>query len=548
VSLSNKDREIAQLPLQTETITAANSDITDEGLKLSGRLRYLRNLVVSNTAVTDHGLSEISNLPALEYLDLSSTKISDAGVQSLKNLKNLSIIDLRNTNVTEEGIRELHKALPSCTIYNDVCGDIRPDKIAMWEEPRDPYANANLERVVPYPSHLAGATSIEQFGNIMHEGWLSGKPEDMGKFTRDLIKLRSGMAQLIEEISPILNPEIAEVQSRWPDLSPEQAEAVAVLRLSANDPEFALKYELFSRLSQQYDSKMEPMRQSLQEALDRASASLGMPQVELNFIQGWGASGVYGDGKISVCSPYQLDDFPKLTALIYHEQVHAKQDVDIICLARDRELGDARLSTDQETRKEQLEKVASTYKEMTGHELNLDWATRVITYREQHSDSLQLTPLERERAESLTQPLRDYPETRQGTLEQDFRDVERTLKFRLDDAGVEGILQALANHETKTQLSLILFGSENPPPEIQAAVDYFSRHHENFDALSLVQTKTALRRLLIERLHRINQERRQNSEDYFFNPFEAEAQIVGRLAERIYQQRFSRPEDAKDVV
>ena len=72
-----------------------STNITDESMKVVGKLKHLRILGLNGTKITDKGLKELVGLKELEDLVLSSTQVTAAGVTDLK------------------------KALPKCRINSD---------------------------------------------------------------------------------------------------------------------------------------------------------------------------------------------------------------------------------------------------------------------------------------------------------------------------------------------------------------------------------------------------------------------------------------------
>lgn len=89
----------------------ANSDVTDETLRLLRGHRDLRELDINESQVTDAGLAVLAALPNLASLKLRGTKITDEGFQQhLLPLTNLNQVDLRDTAVTPESVDQWQSA------------------------------------------------------------------------------------------------------------------------------------------------------------------------------------------------------------------------------------------------------------------------------------------------------------------------------------------------------------------------------------------------------------------------------------------------------
>lgn len=88
-----------------------DSQVTDESLKLIGRMPELERLHLEKTAVTDAGLAHLAGLTNLEYLNLYETKITDAGLAPLHGLPKLRKLYLWQTAVTIQGKRDFERAV-----------------------------------------------------------------------------------------------------------------------------------------------------------------------------------------------------------------------------------------------------------------------------------------------------------------------------------------------------------------------------------------------------------------------------------------------------
>lgn len=113
-----------------EKLSLRRTRITDLGLK---RLRAsrLRFLALDDTSVTDTGIAHIgmikvrelnkpyymTGLHRLESLSLANTKITDACLQHLTGLSYLKQLNVQNTKCTVPALLPLQKDLPECRIY-----------------------------------------------------------------------------------------------------------------------------------------------------------------------------------------------------------------------------------------------------------------------------------------------------------------------------------------------------------------------------------------------------------------------------------------------
>ncbi|MFT5467920.1 MAG: putative membrane protein [Verrucomicrobiales bacterium] len=92
-------------------VDLGGSKITDEGMKLIGRMVELERLHLENTAVTDSGLGRLSRLENLNYLNLYGTEITDLGLDALQGLPKLRKLYLWQTKVTPQGKRDFERAV-----------------------------------------------------------------------------------------------------------------------------------------------------------------------------------------------------------------------------------------------------------------------------------------------------------------------------------------------------------------------------------------------------------------------------------------------------
>ena len=83
-----------------------NKGVTDETLRIVGRLDQLEEVVANETSVTDAGMVHLGHLSKLRLLHLSGTCISDAGLAHLQALP-LELLDLCRTSVSDDGLERV---------------------------------------------------------------------------------------------------------------------------------------------------------------------------------------------------------------------------------------------------------------------------------------------------------------------------------------------------------------------------------------------------------------------------------------------------------
>jgi len=93
-----------------------NTNLSDSGMAVIGKLEQLTRLSIENTAITDKGLTLLKSLRKLLYLNLVGTKVTVTGVTTLKDIPGLSSIYLYQTNVAKGDYAALQKAFPKTTI------------------------------------------------------------------------------------------------------------------------------------------------------------------------------------------------------------------------------------------------------------------------------------------------------------------------------------------------------------------------------------------------------------------------------------------------
>ena len=127
ISLSSEDEwaSFGKLSsLQSLTLRALRSTVTDSYIAHLTGLQYLRELSIDAIVkteegaayfmdVTDKSLEHIAKLHKLESLELRGAKITDKGLKYLEGLRSLKWINLLGSNVTEEALQQLKKKLPA---------------------------------------------------------------------------------------------------------------------------------------------------------------------------------------------------------------------------------------------------------------------------------------------------------------------------------------------------------------------------------------------------------------------------------------------------
>jgi hypothetical protein len=107
-----KDYSVLRARPDAAVLQMANSDVTDETLKLLKGMTRLRELDLSDSSVTDNGLANLSGLP-LERLRLARTKVTDAGfTDHIAAIATLTMVDVSGTDVKPETIDAWKKAQP----------------------------------------------------------------------------------------------------------------------------------------------------------------------------------------------------------------------------------------------------------------------------------------------------------------------------------------------------------------------------------------------------------------------------------------------------
>jgi len=93
-------------------LNLGNSNVTDTGMRIIGRLTNITRLHLNNTAITDSGLAQLKTDTNLHYINLVHTSVTASGIAALKNLKNLRSIYLYQSAVDRTEWPALKKLFP----------------------------------------------------------------------------------------------------------------------------------------------------------------------------------------------------------------------------------------------------------------------------------------------------------------------------------------------------------------------------------------------------------------------------------------------------
>ncbi|MEQ8791570.1 MAG: hypothetical protein RIC55_35235 [Pirellulaceae bacterium] len=103
--------------IHLESLTVADTQVTDAAFSHIERLNLLEELNVARTQITDDGLACVARLPKLESLVLcENDRITDQGVKCLAG-SGLVSLDLAGTSVTDVSVRQLAKIPNLSTLY-----------------------------------------------------------------------------------------------------------------------------------------------------------------------------------------------------------------------------------------------------------------------------------------------------------------------------------------------------------------------------------------------------------------------------------------------
>jgi hypothetical protein len=82
----------------------AGTNISDRGLRVLSRMRYLHSVHADNTAITDEGLRYLAHVPMLRRLTVAGTQITENGLVGV--LAGLEELDISQTSVDLGGLGE----------------------------------------------------------------------------------------------------------------------------------------------------------------------------------------------------------------------------------------------------------------------------------------------------------------------------------------------------------------------------------------------------------------------------------------------------------
>ena len=87
-----------------------NCGITDEDLKIIGKLPNLFKLNINRNKITDKGIPALAGLNKLELLNLYGTAITDSSISSLQHLTNLQKLYVWETAVDTTRMETMSKS------------------------------------------------------------------------------------------------------------------------------------------------------------------------------------------------------------------------------------------------------------------------------------------------------------------------------------------------------------------------------------------------------------------------------------------------------
>jgi hypothetical protein len=103
---------------QLKSIHASNAQLTDESLRVFGRMSRIESLSLQGNHFTDRGLEHLAGLTHLSnlWIGIGDCQVTDAGLSHLKGLPVLTRLEIQQSKVTDAGIAEFQQALPKCQI------------------------------------------------------------------------------------------------------------------------------------------------------------------------------------------------------------------------------------------------------------------------------------------------------------------------------------------------------------------------------------------------------------------------------------------------
>jgi Leucine Rich Repeat (LRR) protein len=91
--------------------------ITDDDLRLIGKLRQVHTLSLNFTDVSDAGLAHVRDCRKVRYLGLAETKVTSAGVAHVTRMKEIEDLILQHARVDDRGV-ECLRGLPHLSYVN----------------------------------------------------------------------------------------------------------------------------------------------------------------------------------------------------------------------------------------------------------------------------------------------------------------------------------------------------------------------------------------------------------------------------------------------
>jgi Leucine-rich repeat (LRR) protein len=101
------DADVAELVRLAQMGEVAETGVRAEELVFWDWLVHVDSVSLADTRITDASLVEIARLPGLTELELSSTDITDRGLRHLRGLNRLSMLFLDGTRVSDEALSEV---------------------------------------------------------------------------------------------------------------------------------------------------------------------------------------------------------------------------------------------------------------------------------------------------------------------------------------------------------------------------------------------------------------------------------------------------------
>jgi len=114
------DKGIARLASlqRLKKIHVSHSRITDESLRVFGRMSHMERLALQDNHFTDRGLAHLAGLSRLDglYIGIGDCQVTDAGLAQLEGLPVLTTLELQGSKVSDQGIKRLNDKRPKLKI------------------------------------------------------------------------------------------------------------------------------------------------------------------------------------------------------------------------------------------------------------------------------------------------------------------------------------------------------------------------------------------------------------------------------------------------